>query len=84
LKDTTMTTTTKSVLSESLSALSDAIADELIKNIETSIHNKLERCVQNYLESQDFMYTLDDIVKDKLTELVEEHVSSISLRVEVE
>ena len=76
--------TTKSALSESLSALSDVIAAELIKNIESSIHSKLDRCVEDYLESKDFMYTLEDIVKDKLHELVEEQIGNISLRIEID
>lgn len=78
------TTVTKSALSESLTALSDVIAAELLKNIEISIKRKLERTVEDYLEGQDFMYTLEDIVKDKLTEIVDDQVSDITVRVVVD
>lgn len=82
--DNTITNTTKSPLSDSLAALADVIAVELIKNIEATLHRKLERSVEDYLEGDDFAYTLEDIVKDKLTEIVDEHVSNISVRIEVE
>lgn len=78
------TTVTKSALSESLAALSDVIAAELLKNIEVSLYRKLERATEDYLEGQDFMYTLDDIVKDKLTEIVDAHISDITVRIEVD
>lgn len=78
------TTVTKSALSESLAALSDVIAAELLKNIEVSIKRKLERTTEDYLEGQDFMYTLEDIVKDKLTEIVDDQVSDITVRVVVD
>ncbi len=81
---TNTNTFTKSSLSDSITALTNAIAAEVVKNLETTIHSRLERLVEDYLEGDDFAYTLDDIVKDKLTEIVSEHVSNISLRVEVE
>jgi len=77
------TDVTKSALSESLNALSDVITDELLKNIEISINRKLERTVEDYLESRDFMYTLEDIVRDKLTDTVDEQISDINVRVVV-
>ena len=84
MDNTTTTATTKSPLSDSITALTDAIAAEVVKNLESTIQRRLERLVEDYLEGDDFAYTLDDIVKDKLTEIVDEHVSNISVRIEVE
>jgi primosomal protein N'' len=78
------TTATKSALSDAISALSDAIAAEVVKNLESTVQRKMERAMEDYIEGQDFLYTLEDIVKDKVSDLVDEHISNVSLRIEVD
>jgi primosomal protein N'' len=78
------TTVTKSALTEAIAVLSEAIAAEVVKNLEVTIQRKMERAMEDYIEGQDFMYVLEDMVKDKVSDLVDDHVSNVSLRIEVD
>jgi primosomal protein N'' len=78
------TNVTKSALTEAISVLSEAIAAEVVKNLEVTIQRKMERAMEDYIEGQDFMYVLEDMVKDKVSDLVDDHVSNVSLRIEVD
>lgn len=77
-------TTTKSALTEAIAVLSEAVAAEVVKNLEVTIQRKMERAMEDYIEGQDFMYVLEDMVKDKVSDLVDDHVSNVSLRIEVD
>lgn len=79
-----MENTTKSALTEAIAVLSEAIAAEVVKNLEVTIQRKMERAMEDYIEGQDFMYVLEDMVKDKVSDLVDDHVSNVSLRIEVD
>lgn len=78
------TTVTKSALTEAIAVLSEAVADEVVKNLGVTIQRKMERAMEDYIEGQDFMYVLEDMVKDKVSDLVDDHVSNVSLRIEVD
>lgn len=77
-------TTTKSALTEAIAVLSEAIAAEVVKNLESVVQRKMERAMEDYIDGQDFMYVLEDMVKDKVSDLVDDHVSNVSLRIEVD
>jgi len=79
-----METTTKSALTEAIAVLSEAIAAEVVKNLEVTIQRKMERAMEDYIEGSDFLYVLEDMVKDKVSDLVDDHVSNVSLRIEVD
>lgn len=79
-----MENTTKSALTEAIAVLSEAIAAEVVKNLEVTIQRKMERAMEDYIDGQDFMYVLEDMVKDKVSDLVDDHVSNVSLRIEVD
>jgi transcription initiation factor IIF auxiliary subunit len=78
------TNVTKSALTEAIAVLSEAIAAEVVKNLESVVQRKMERAMEDYIEGQDFLYVLEDMVKDKVSDLVDEHVSNVSLRIEVD
>ena len=79
-----MENTTKSALTEAIAVLSEAVAAEVVKNLEISIQRKMERAMEDYIDGQDFVYALEEIVRDKVSELVDDHVSNVSLRIEVD
>jgi len=79
-----MENTTKSALTEAIAVLSEAIAAEVVKNLEVTIQRKMERAMEDYIEGSDFLYVLEDMVKDKVSDLVDDHVSNVSLRIEVD
>lgn len=79
-----MENTTKSALTEAIAVLSEAIAAEVVKNLESVVQRKMERAMEDYIDGQDFMYVLEDMVKDKVSDLVDDHVSNVSLRIEVD
>ena len=79
-----MEPTTKSALTEAIAVLSEAIAAEVDKNLEVTIQRKMERAMEDYIEGSDFLYVLEDMVKDKVSDLVDDHVSNVSLRIEVD
>ena len=79
-----MEPTTKSALTEAIAVLSEAIAAEVVKNLEVTIQRKMERAMEDYIEGSDFLYVLEDMVKDKVSDLVDDHVSNVSLRIEVD
>jgi len=78
------TNVTKSALTEAIAVLSEAIAAEVVKNLESVVQRKMERAMEDYIEGQDFIYVLEDMVKDKVSDLVDDHVSNVSLRIEVD
>lgn len=78
------TNVTKSALTEAIAVLSEAIAAEVVKNLESVVQRKMERAMEDYIEGQDFIYILEDMVKDKVSDLVDDHVSNVSLRIEVD
>lgn len=77
-------TTTTDTMTVAIQNLSEAIAAEVVKNLESVVQRKMERAMEDYIEGQDFMYVLEDMVKDKVSDLVDEHVSNVSLRIEVD
>lgn len=79
-----MSETTTDTMTAAIQNLSEAIAAEVIKNLEVTIQRKMERAMEDYIEGQDFMYVLEDMVKDKVSDLVDDHVSNVSLRIEVD
>jgi primosomal protein N'' len=79
-----MSETTADTMTAAIQNLSEAIAAEVIKNLEVTIQRKMERAMEDYIEGQDFMYVLEDMVKDKVSDLVDDHVSNVSLRIEVD
>ncbi len=79
-----MCETTTDTMTAAIQNLSEAIAAEVIKNLESVVQRKMERAMEDYIEGQDFMYVLEDMVKDKVSDLVDDHVSNVSLRIEVD
>jgi primosomal protein N'' len=79
-----MSETTADTMTAAIQNLSEAIAAEVIKNLEVTIQRKMERAMEDYIEGQDFLYVLEDMVKDKVSDLVDDHVSNVSLRIEVD
>jgi hypothetical protein len=79
-----MSETTTDTMTAAIQNLSEAIAAEVVKNLEVTIQRKMERAMEDYIEGQDFLYVLEDMVKDKVSDLVDEHVSNVSLRIEVD
>lgn len=79
-----MSETTTDTMTAAIQNLSEAIAAEVVKNLEVTIQRKMERAMEDYIEGQDFMYVLEDMVKDKVSDLVDDHVSNVSLRIEVD
>lgn len=77
-------TTTTDTMTVAIQNLSEAIAAEVVKNLEVTIQRKMERAMEDYIEGSDFLYVLEDMVKDKVSDLVDEHVSNVSLRIEVD
>ncbi len=79
-----MSETTTDTMTAAIQNLSEAIAAEVVKNLESVVQRKMERAMEDYIEGQDFLYVLEDMVKDKVSDLVDEHVSNVSLRIEVD
>lgn len=79
-----MSETTTDTMTAAIQNLSEAIAAEVVKNLEVTIQRKMERAMEDYIEGQDFLYVLEDMVKDKVSDLVDDHVSNVSLRIEVD
>lgn len=79
-----MSETTTDTMTAAIQNLSEAIAAEVVKNLESVVQRKMERAMEDYIEGQDFMYVLEDMVKDKVSDLVDDHVSNVSLRIEVD
>jgi primosomal protein N'' len=79
-----MSETTTDTMTAAIQNLSEAIAAEIVKNLEVTIQRKMERAMEDYIEGQDFLYVLEDMVKDKVSDLVDDHVSNVSLRIEVD
>lgn len=77
-------TTENTMLYSAIANLSEAIAAEVVKNLEITIQRKTDSAMEDYVKGQDFMYVLEDIVRDKVSDLVDEHVSNVSLRIEVD
>ena len=77
-------TTDNTMLYSAIANLSEAIAAEVVKNLEITIQRKTESAMEDYIKGQDFFYALEDMVKDKVSDLVDEHVSNVSLRIEVD
>ena len=64
--------------------IAEAIATEVLKSIQQTIEQRVERAVQEFVESQDFHYILEDNIKDKMEEVVDDHISNISLSVRID
>lgn len=79
-----MSETTTDTMTAAIQNLSEAIAAEVVKNLESVVQRKMERAMEDYIDGQDFMYVLEDMVKDKVSDLVDDHVSNVSLRIEVD
>lgn len=79
-----MSETTTDTMTAAIQNLSEAIAAEVVKNLDISIQRKMERAMEDYIDGQDFVYALEEIVSDKVSDLVDEHVSNVSLRIEVD
>lgn len=79
-----MSETTTDTMTAAIQNLSEAIAAEVVKNLEVTIQRKMERAMEDYIEGSDFLYVLEDMVKDKVSDLVDDHVSNVSLRIEVD
>jgi primosomal protein N'' len=79
-----MSETTTDTMTAAIQNLSEAIAAEVVKNLESVVQRKMERAMEDYIEGQDFLYVLEDMVKDKVSDLVDDHVSNVSLRIEVD
>lgn len=79
-----MSETTTDTMTAAIQNLSEAIAAEVVKNLESVVQRKMERAMEDYIEGADFLYVLEDMVKDKVSDLVDDHVSNVSLRIEVD
>lgn len=79
-----MSETTTDTMTAAIQNLSEAIAAEVVKNLDISIQRKMERAMEDYIDGQDFVYALEEIVRDKVSDLVDDHVSNVSLRIEVD
>jgi hypothetical protein len=80
-----MDTTTKTdAMTEALAVLSEAIAERVTKNLNDVINLKINRAIEEYMDNGDFLYSLEDTIKDKMSDIVDDHVSNISLRIEVD
>lgn len=80
-----MDTPTKTdALTEAIAVLSEAIADRVAKNINDTIHLKINRAIEDYMDNGDFQYALEDVIKDKISDIVDDYVGNVSLRIEVD
>ena len=80
-----MDTTNKTdAMTEALAVLSEAIAEQVTKNLNDVINLKINRAIEEYMDNGDFLYSLEDTIKDKMSDIVDDHVSNISLRIEVD
>jgi len=75
-----MTTDTQTAIKE----LASIIATEVINNMNKQIEEKAYRVVSDYMESQDFTYMFEDVVKDKIESHVQDYVDGISLSVRID
>ena len=80
----TTETTKTDAMTEALAVLSEAIAERVTKNLNDVINLKINRAIEEYMDNGDFLYSLEDIIKDKMSDIVDDHVSNISLRIEVD
>ena len=80
----TTTNTKTDALTEAIAVLSEAIAERVAKNLESTINIHISRAIDTYMDNGDFQYALEDAVKYKLSDIVDDHVSNISLRIEVD
>jgi hypothetical protein len=71
-------------MTEALAVLSEAIAERVTKNLNDVINLKINRAIEEYMDNGDFLYSLEDTIKDKMSDIVDDHVSNISLRIEVD
>jgi hypothetical protein len=71
-------------MTEALAVLSEAIAEQVTKNLNDVINLKINRAIEEYMDNGDFLYSLEDTIKDKMSDIVDDHVSNISLRIEVD
>lgn len=80
-----MDTNTKTdAMTEALAVLSEAIAERVTKNLNDTINLKISRAIEDYMDGGDFLYSLEDAIKEKMSDIVDDHVSNISLRIEVD
>jgi hypothetical protein len=77
-------TTETNAMTEALAVLSEAIAEQVTKNLNDVINLKINRAIEEYMDNGDFLYSLEDTIKDKMSDIVDDHVSNISLRIEVD
>ena len=77
-------TTKTDAMTEALAVLSEAIAERVTKNLNDVINLKINRAIEEYMDNGDFLYSLEDTIKDKMSDIVDDHVSNISLRIEVD
>ena len=80
----TTETTKTDAMTEALAVLSEAIAERVTKNLNDVINLKINRAIEEYMDNGDFLYSLEDTIKDKMSDIVDDHVSNISLRIEVD
>jgi len=76
--------TETNAMTEALAVLSEAIAEQVTKNLNDVINLKINRAIEEYMDNGDFLYSLEDTIKDKMSDIVDDHVSNISLRIEVD
>jgi hypothetical protein len=71
-------------MTQAIEVLAEAIASEVTKNLQSTIERKVERVMSDYIDGQDFMYTLECVVKDKMESLVDDYVADVSLSIRVD
>jgi len=78
------TTETNNTVTVAIQVLTEAVASEVLKNIQSTIEEKVELSLSKYVESQDFHYMIEDAVKEKTEELVQDCIDNVSLSVRID
>ena len=74
-------TTKTDAMTEALAVLSEAIAERVTND---TINLKISRAIEDYMDNGDFLYSLEDTIKEKMSDIIDDHVSNVSLRIEVD
>jgi Mor family transcriptional regulator len=71
-------------MTQAIEVFAEAIASEVMKNLQSTIERKVERAMSDYIDGQDFIYQLEEVVKDKMESMVEDYVDGVSLSIRVD
>jgi type III secretory pathway component EscV len=67
-----------------IKTLLDSINEHVEEAVTQVLDKKFDSLMSEYLQSQDAQYIIEDLVRDRMSDLVDEYVRNISLRVEID